>query len=176
MMMTRTVPNTTPAKATATAPDASEVKVPGPEEDPRNGCGSWSRARYRKRLVIWQSPKHPRQQNRENPKLGKSQNKIAGKGKAANKLVKNSSKTAGRKKREFTEGSATTTSREARSNSKSARKKNMTHKNSTLQLAAEAENNSEIVSGLIPQSDSNNNDESRYHIITNSTVNPVLIC
>ena len=32
----------------------------------------------------------------KNPKLGKSKNKIARKGKAAKKLVKNSSKTAGR--------------------------------------------------------------------------------
>ena len=42
--------------------------------------------------------------------------KIAQKGKAEKKLVKNSSKTAGRKKRGFTEGSANTNSRDARSN------------------------------------------------------------
>ena len=53
----------------------------------------------------------------ENPKLGKSINKIARKGKAAKKLVKNLSETPGRKKWGLTEGSATTTSREARSNS-----------------------------------------------------------
>ena len=49
--------------------------------------------------------------------------KISQEGKAAKKLVKNLSKTAGRKKRGFTEGSAITTSREARSNSRSTRKK-----------------------------------------------------
>ena len=68
----------------------------------------------------------------KNPKLGKSKNKIARKGKAENNLVKNSSKTAGRKQRGFTEGSETTTSRESRSNSRSAHKKNMTQKNLTL--------------------------------------------
>ena len=63
---------------------------------------------------------------RKKPKLGKSKNKIARKGKAEKKTAKNSLKTAGRKKRGFTEGSASTTSRAARSNSRSARKKNMT--------------------------------------------------
>ena len=60
--------------------------------------------------------------------MGKSKNKIAQKGKAAKNLAKNSSKIAGRKNRGFTEGSATTTFREARSNSRSARKKNTTKK------------------------------------------------
>ena len=48
---------------------------------------------------------------KEKPKLGKSKDKIVWKGKASQKLVKNLSKTAGRKKRGFTEVSATTTSR-----------------------------------------------------------------
>ena len=57
----------------------------------------------------------------------------------------------------------------------------MTRKNPTLlqklkELAAEAEDDEEIVSDLIPQADSDNNDESRDHIITKSTVIPVLIC
>ena len=58
--------------------------------------------------------------------LVKSKNKIARKGKAVKKLVKNFSKTTGRKKRGFADGSSTTTYREARSNSRSAHKKNMT--------------------------------------------------
>ena len=62
----------------------------------------------------------------KNLKLVKSKNKIARKGKTAKKLVKNSSKTEVKENRGFTEGSATTTSREARLNSRSARKKNMT--------------------------------------------------
>ena len=65
---------------------------------------------------------------KENLRLGRSKNKIARKGKAAKKIVKNSSKTAGGKKRGFTEGSPTTTSREDKSNSRSAHKKNMTQK------------------------------------------------
>ena len=76
--------------------------------------------------MLWQRPKHPRRKNRENPKLGKSKNKIARKVKSANNLVKKLSKTAGRKNRGFTGGSATTTSRGAMSNSRSAHKKNMT--------------------------------------------------
>ena len=44
MMMTRPVPKTTPATATAMAPmpapETVEVKVPALEEAPRNGCGS----------------------------------------------------------------------------------------------------------------------------------------
>ena len=80
-----------------------------------------------------------------------------------------------------TEGSATKTYKEARSNSRSERKKDMTQKQSTLlqkikELAAGEEDYEEIVSDLIPQYDSNNSDESRNHIITNSTVIPVLIC
>ena len=43
-------------------------------------------------------------------------------------------------------------------------------------MAAEAEDDEEIVSDLITQSDSDNSNESRDHIITNSTVIPVLIC
>ena len=73
-----------------------------------------------------------------------------------------------------------TTYREARSNSRSARKKNVTQKSSTLpkklkELAAEAEDNEEIVSALIPQDDSENSDELRDYIIANSTIIPVLI-
>ena len=56
------------------------------------------------------------------PKLGERKNAIAQKGKYAKKLIKNSSKIAGRKKRGFTESSETTTSKEARSNSRSAHK------------------------------------------------------
>ena len=48
---------------------------------------------------------------RKTPKLGKRKNKITRKGKAAKNLTKNLSKTAGRKKRGITEGSATTTSK-----------------------------------------------------------------
>ena len=70
--------------------------------------------------------------------------------------MKNLSKTAGRKKRGFTEGSATTTSREAGSNSISACKKKLTQTNPTLlhklkELAAEAEDDEEIVSDLITE-------------------------
>ena len=68
----------------------------------------------------------------KNLKLGKSKNRIAWKGKAAKKLVKNSSKPAEIKKRGFTEGSTTITSREARSNSRRTRKKKMTEKKSYL--------------------------------------------
>ena len=92
--------------------------------------------------------------------------------------MKNSLKTAGRKQLGFTEGSSTTTSREARLNSRSACKNKLIQKNQTLlqklkELAAEAEDDKEIVSELIPQEDS---DKSRDHITTNSTVIPVLIC
>ena len=57
----------------------------------------------------------------------------------------------------------------------------MIQKNPTLlqklkELAAEAEDDEEIVSDLIAQADSDNSDKSRDHIITNSTVVPVLIC
>ena len=119
--------------------------------------------------------------SRKHPKLGNSKNKIVRKVKAANKMIKKWSKTAGIKKRGFTEGSSTTTSREARLNSRSARNKNTTQKNPTLlqklkELVAEAEDDEEIVSNLIPEAKSDNNDKSRYHITTNSTVIPVLIC
>ena len=43
-------------------------------------------------------------------------------------------------------------------------------------LAAEAEDDEEIISYLISKSDSYNNNKSRDHIIKNSTVIPVLIC
>ena len=43
-------------------------------------------------------------------------------------------------------------------------------------LAAEAEDDEEILSDLNPQDESDNSDKSRYHIITNSTFIPVLIC
>ena len=106
----------------------------------------------------------------KNSNLGKGKNKIAQKGKAAKKLVKNSSKTAGRKKRRFTEGSETTTSREARLNSRSTRKKNTPHKNLTLfqklkKLAAEAKDDEEVVYNPNPQNEYKNNDESRDNII-----------
>ena len=71
-----------------------------------------------------------------------------------------------------------TTSRKDRFNSRSARKKNMIQNNPTLlqklkELSAEAEDDEEIVSNLIPQDDSDNSNKSRDHIITNSTVIPV---
>ena len=44
------------------------------------------------------------------------------------------------------------------------------------ELAAEAEDGEEIVSGLISQDNSDNRNKSRDHKITNSTVAPVLIC
>ena len=44
------------------------------------------------------------------------------------------------------------------------------------ELAAEAEDDEEIVSDLIPQEDLYNIEESRDNIITNFTVIPVLIC
>ena len=111
----------------------------------------------------------------------KSKNKIARKGKAAKKTVKNPSKTAGIKKRGFTEGSETTTSREARSNLRSARKKNVTLKNPTLlqklkELAAKANDDEEILPNLINQENSDNSNDSRDYIIKKSTVIPVLIC
>ena len=65
-------------------------------------------------------------------KLGKSKNKIARNRNAAKKLVKNSKKTAERKNLGLTKGLAMTTYREARSNLRSARKKNVTLKNPTL--------------------------------------------
>ena len=43
------------------------------------------------------------------------------------------------------------------------------------ELAAEGEDDEDILSDLIPQSDSGNINESRDQIITNSTVIPVLI-
>ena len=91
--------------------------------------------------------------------MGKSNNKIARKGKDANKLVKKSSRTSGGKKRGFTEGSATATSREARSNLRRERKKKMRQKNPTWlhklkELAADEENNEEIVPEIIYQDDS----------------------
>ena len=115
-----------------------------------------------------------------NPKLGKSKNKIARKKKAAKKLVKKSSKTVARKKRGVTEGSATTTSKKAQLNSRSAHPKNMTKNPTLLQklkgLAAEAEDDEDMVSELISQAESDNNNYSMDHIITNSTVIKVLIC
>ena len=59
-------------------------------------------------------------------KLGKSKSIIAHKVKAAWKLVKSSSKIAGIKIWGFTEASENTTSREARSNPRSACKKKLT--------------------------------------------------
>ena len=44
------------------------------------------------------------------------------------------------------------------------------------ELAAEAEDDEEIVYDLIPQEASDNSDESRHQIITNCTLIPVLIC
>ena len=95
--------------------------------------------------------------------------------------MKNSSNKSGSKKRGFTEGSAIKTSGEARSNSRSALKKNVTQKNPTLlqklkELAAEAEDDNEIVSELITQDNTDNSNESRDQIITKSSVIPVLIC
>ena len=57
----------------------------------------------------------------------------------------------------------------------------MTKTNPTLlqklmEFAAEAEDDEKIVSDLIPHADSDNNDESRDHIIKSSTAIPVLIC
>ena len=52
---------------------------------------------YQKFSVLRQSPKHPHRKNLEKPKLGESNNKIARKEKAAKNLMKNSSKSAGRK-------------------------------------------------------------------------------
>ena len=83
--------------------------------------------------------------------------------------------------RGFTMGSATTTSREARSNSRSTREKNMTQNNPNLlqklkEFADDAEDDEEIVSDLINSSISVNSNKSRDHIITKSTVIPVLIC
>ena len=44
------------------------------------------------------------------------------------------------------------------------------------ELADEAEDDEEMVSDLIPQDNSDNSNNSRDHIIINSTVIPVLIC
>ena len=57
----------------------------------------------------------------------------------------------------------------------------MKQKNPTLLLKlkvfeAEAEDEEELVSNLTPQDDSNYSNESRDHIVKNSTVIPVLIC
>ena len=65
---------------------------------------------------------------RKKPNLGRSKSKIARKGKSAQKLVKKLLKTEGGKKGNFTEVSAKTTYREARSNSRSARMKKLTQK------------------------------------------------
>ena len=118
---------------------------------------------------------------KKNPKLGKIKNKIARKGKAENKFVNKSSKTAGRKNQRFTEGSATTTYREARSNSRSELKKNMIHIKLTLlqklkELADDSKDDEEIVSDLIIQADSDNRNKSSDHIITKSAIIPVVIC
>ena len=69
----------------------------------------------------------------------------------------------------------------SRSISRSARKKKTTQKNPTLlqklkELAADAEDGEEELSNLIPQYDSDNSNDSRNHIITNSTLILVLIC
>ena len=69
---------------------------------------------------------------------------------------------------------------EARSNSRNAIKNNKTQKNPTLlqnlkELAAEAEDDEEIVSDLIPEDDSDNSNKPRDQIITNFTVITVLI-
>ena len=44
------------------------------------------------------------------------------------------------------------------------------------ELEAEAEDNEDIVSDVIPQEDSENSNKPRDHITKNSTVIPVLIC
>ena len=59
-------------------------------------------------------------------------------------------------------------------NSKSASKKNTTQKNPNLlqklkELAADSEYDEEILSNLIPQTDSDNREKPRNHIIKNST-------
>ena len=60
------------------------------------------------------------------------------------------------------------------------RKKNTTKKPTLLkklkELEAEADDDEEIVSDLIPQSNSDHNNESRDHIIKKSTVLPKRIC
>ena len=81
--------------------------------------------------------------SRKKPKLGKIKSEIVWKGKAAHKLVRNSSKTKEGKNQGFTEGSATTTSRETKSNSRRACTKidrnNLTLIQKLKELASEAE-------------------------------------
>ena len=72
-MMTKPVPRTTTSTETETETATAEVTdIPAPEEATQNGWGSWAQARYLKRLVLWQRPKHPRRQNRGKPKAGKT--------------------------------------------------------------------------------------------------------
>ena len=57
----------------------------------------------------------------------------------------------------------------------------MDTKKSTLlqklkELASEVEDYKEVVPGLIPKEDSDNRNNSRFHITKNYTVIPVLIC
>ena len=90
------------------------------------------------------------------------------------------SKIAGRKKRGFTKGSGTKTSWESRFNLRSTCKKKLAQKNPTLlqklkKLAAETEDEEEIVYDLTPQSNSDNSDKSRDNITKNSTFIPFLI-
>ena len=56
------------------------------------------------------------------------------------------------------------------------RLKKLTLLHKLKELAAEAEDDEEIVSNLIPQDESDNSEESRDSIMTNSTIIPVLIC
>ena len=93
-MMMEPVPSTTPA----TSPTTAEVRgIPSPDEapgmagvpDPERANGSiWCYGKG-KSIIIDKIEK--------NQNLGKSKNKIAQKGNAAKKLVKNWSKTTGRK-------------------------------------------------------------------------------
>ena len=92
-----------------------------------------------------------------------------------------SSNIARRKKWGFTKGLETTTSREARLNLRSACKKKLKQKKSTLlqklkELETDAEDDEGIVYELISQEDSDNSNESKDHITTNSTVIPFLTC
>ena len=66
---------------------------------------------------------------------GKSKNKLVWKGKVAHKIVNKSPMMAGRNQLVFTEGTATTTYREARSNSRGACKKTDTKKLNSAEIA-----------------------------------------
>ena len=122
---------------------AEVARIPTLEGGPRSGLGYLARVRKLKRCALWQRPRHPSQQLQE---INRSRKKVIIKYYGRGRLPRSSLRShQGRQagKSRFTEGSETTTSREARSNSRGACKKKLTQKNPTLlqklkELEAEA--------------------------------------